>query len=216
MPTPTKRTALQHAKPVKRPDIDDVIVAPSSGADASGCDASCTSRPASDENDALLHQSPSPSHDVVSDAIAGIEGSTHQQRGWPHDHSAVPRVAPLSPASNRDRFRQGLLPARTCCNLDLCRAPAGSKITLSAICIAVFPAQTGPDRRYVQLADVSGTVGVTVWNHNVPRFNSASVGMLVTLSKLTITNHQGKKCLTMARDSTVDISADCQHPVSSW
>lgn len=57
MPTPTKRTALQHANPVKRPDIDDVIVAPSSGADASGYDASFTSRPASDENDALLLQS---------------------------------------------------------------------------------------------------------------------------------------------------------------
>jgi hypothetical protein len=216
MPTPTKRNALQHANPVKRQGSDDVIEAPISGTVSSGFDDSFSSGPASDENNAPLHQAPSSSHDVVSVVIGEIEGSAHQQRGFPQDHSAVPRAPPLSPASNRDRFRQGLLPARTCCNLDLCRAPAGSKITLSAICIAVFPPQTGPDRRYVQLADVSGTVGVTVWNHNVARFNSASVGTLVTLSKLTITNHQGKKSLTMARDSSVEISADSQHAVMTW
>lgn len=216
MPTPTKRSALQHANSVKHQASNDVILAPISGADSSGSDDAFSSRPASDENDAPLYQSPSPSHDVVADPIGEIEGSAHQQRDGPHDHSAVPRAPPLSPVTNRDRFRQGLLPARTCCNLDLCRAPAGSKITLSAICIAVFPAQTGPDRRYVQLADVSGTVGVTVWNHNVARFNSASVGMMVTLSKLTITNHHGKKSLTMARDSSVEISADSQHAVMSW
>ena len=158
------------------------------------------------------------SGDVLSDMSAH---STPPHRGIRHDHAAavaptVPHVQPQSPVSNRDRFRQGLLPARTCCNLDLCRAPAGSKITLTAICIAVFPAQTNPDRRYVQLADVSGTVGVTVWNHNVAKFSSSSVGMMVTLQKVTITNHQGKKNLTLARDSTVDLTADNEHPVMVW
>jgi hypothetical protein len=177
-------------------------------------------------DDIPLPCSPSPPFEVSDREHATSDVSAHatlQHRGFGHDHSAVvapaaPRVLPQSPVSNRDRFRQGLLPARTCCNLDLCRAPAGSKITLTAVCIAVFPAQSNPDRRYVQFADVSGTVGITVWNHNVNKFSSASVGMLVTLQKLTITNHQGKKNLTLLRDSNVDIIADKenQHPVFVW
>ena len=131
----------------------------------------------------------------------------------PHSPSAV---QPHSPAANRERFMKGFLPARTCCNLDLCKASPGTKFNLTAICIAVFPATTNPDRRYIQLADVTGSVGVTLWNHNVHMFSTESVGRLVSLGKVIIYNHNGKKQLSMARDSSVQIVDDDQHVVSSW
>ncbi len=125
-------------------------------------------------------------------------------------------AVPPSPVTNRERFIKGFLPARTCCNLDLCRATAGTKFNLSAVCIAVFPKSTNPDRRYIQLADATGSVGVTVWNENVNIFSIASVGRLVTLTKVVITNHNGKKALTMARDSSVQQMDDDTHTVSTW
>ena len=142
----------------------------------------------------------------TSDAEAG---GLHQQP------RAIP-PSPASPSTNRDKFRNGFLPARTCCNLDLCRSAVGGKFTLTAVCIAVHPASYNPDRRYLQLADVTGTVGVTVWNHNVAKFSPSSVGSLVTLVKCTITNHQGKKSLTLPRDATVEIVVDPHHAVFHW
>ena len=132
------------------------------------------------------------------------------------DRPGIPVAVPPSPVSNRDRFIKGFLPARTCCNLDLCRAPAGTKFNLSAVCIAVFPKSTNPDRRYIQLADTTGSVGVTVWNENVNSFSTASVGRLVTLTKVVITNHNGKKALSMARDSSVQQIDDETHTDSTW
>ena len=125
-------------------------------------------------------------------------------------------AAPMSPSSVREKFLQGFLPARTCCNLALCRAPAGSKFSRTAVCMAVFPASANPDRRYIQLADITGTVGVTVWNDNVNKFSTASVGSLVALSKVAISSHHGKKQLTMTRDSTTDIVEDPSHNVFEW
>jgi len=140
--------------------------------------------------------------------------------GESHSHSATAAVqavvVPPSPVSNRDRFIKGFLPARTCCNLDLIRASAGTKFNLAAICIAVFPKSSNPDRRYIQLADVTGSVGVTLWNENVNSFSSDSVGRLVSLAKIVITNHNGKKALSMARDSSVQQVDDEAHTVSMW
>ena len=132
------------------------------------------------------------------------------------DNDTVRPKGPPSPLSNRERFMAGFTPLRTCCNLDLCRAPAGTKLNLSAICIAAFPASTNPDRRYVQLADNTGVVGVTVWNANVHKFSSDSVGSLVVLQKAVIYSHHGKKQLTLARDSVVKVGGDEKHEVISW
>ena len=132
------------------------------------------------------------------------------------DNGTVRPTGPPSPHSNRERFMAGFTPMRTCCDLDLCRAPAGTKLNLSAICIAVFPASTNPDRRYVQLADNTGVVGVTVWNDNVHKFSSDSVGSMVVLQKAVISSHHGKKQLTLARDSVVKVGGDEKHEVISW
>lgn len=157
-------------------------------------------------------------HDTDADllrsggALAADPAADHSGDHRPGDHVAVPP----SPVTNRDRFIKGFLPARTCCNLDLCRAPAGQKFNLSAVCIAVFPKSSNPDRRYIQLADSTGSVGVTVWNENVNSFSIASVGRLVTLTKVVITNHNGKRALSMVRDSSVQQIDDETHTVSTW
>lgn len=125
-------------------------------------------------------------------------------------------VPPLSPSTNRSRFLQGSQPVRICCNLDLMKSPAGAKIAISAICIAVFPASTNPDRRYIQLCDQYGSAGLTVWNANVSIFGTATVGKLVTCKRLVVQSHNGKRCLTMARDSTIEIDDDAEHSVVDW
>jgi hypothetical protein len=125
-------------------------------------------------------------------------------------------VPPLSPSTNRSRFLHGSQPVRVCCNLDLMKSPAGAKIAISAICIAVFPASTNPDRRYIQLCDQYGSAGLTVWNANVSIFGTPSVGKLVTCKRLVVQSHNGKRCLTMARDSTIEIDDDAQHSVVDW
>jgi len=124
--------------------------------------------------------------------------------------------SPPSPSGNRQKFLNGLLPTRICCNLDLCRAPSGSKFNISGICVSVFPAQSNPDRRYIQLADETGTVGITVWNGNVAKFDSSTAGQLVTCSKVAMSSHNGKKMLTMTRESSIQIVNDDQHLVSRW
>lgn len=154
------------------------------------------------------------SDDDASDPRADIVSADGQRNQVQSD---VGGAAPLrSPGNNRERFMQGFLPARTCCNLDLCRSPAGSKFNLTAICIAVFPVSVNPDRRYIQLADPTGTVGVTVWNQNVLKFSTSSVGSLVSLSRVSISSHHGKKQLTMTRDSASDIIEDPTHSVFEW
>jgi hypothetical protein len=124
--------------------------------------------------------------------------------------------APPSPNANRQQFLNGFIPARTCCNLDLCRVPAESKFTITGICMAVYPPSKNPERRYVQLCDVTGATGITVWNSNVAKFNSDCVGKLVTCVKVAMTNYNGKRTLTMTRDSSIQILNEPKHPVMSW
>jgi hypothetical protein len=96
------------------------------------------------------------------------------------------------------------------------KSTAGAKIAITAICIAVFPASKNPDRRYIQLADQYGSAGLTVWNTNVSLFGTPSVGKLVTCKRLVVQSHNGKRCLTMARDSTIEIEDAGEHSVMDW
>ena len=197
---PTKRSALQSPNPLDGIAID--LLSESSSTSKKLCN---------DVSDC----------DTVAAIVGGSKGVQQRDDSSDDDVDSGCAAAPIartpaSPESNRDRFLKGFLPARSCCNLDLCRAPVGTKFNLTAICTAVFPATANPDRRYIQLADNTGSVGITVWNHNVAKFSTASVGQVVTLSKAVLGNHQGKKSLTMARDSSVAIVVDDQHAVALW
>ena len=131
------------------------------------------------------------------------------------DHAQLPVASP-SPSTNRSRFLQGCQPVRISCNLDLMKSPAGAKIAITAICIAVMPASRNPDRRYIQISDQYGSAGLTVWNLNVSLFGPATVGKMVNFKRLVVQSHNGKRCLTMARDSTIEIEDDGQHAVMDW
>ena len=200
---PVGGAALRAASDVELQGDSNIDLLRSSGA--------CAADPAADVSSDLRPGVPVavPHSPVSNAAVPAADLSSDQRPG-------IPVAVPPSPVSNRDRFIKGFLPARTCCNLDLCRAPAGTKFNLSAVCIAVFPKSTNPDRRYIQLADTTGSVGVTVWNENVNSFSTASVGRLVTLTKVVITNHNGKKALSMARDSSVQQIDDETHTDSTW
>jgi hypothetical protein len=150
-------------------------------------------------------------------ADSGAEkGTAPVSRSTPIAGGGVASNAPPSPMANRQKFLNGFIPARTCCNLDLCRVPADSKFTITAICMAVFPPSKNPDRRYIQLCDDSGSTGITVWNSNVAKFNSDCVGKLVSCQKVAISSYNGRKTLTMTRDSIVQLVNDAQHPVMCW
>ena len=150
--------------------------------------------------------------DVKSEASAAFIASDPVSP--PPLHAAA--CVPASPSTPRSRFLDGRTPLRVCCNLDLVRATAGSKLSLVGICIAVFPASANPDRRYIQMADSYGSTGLTIWNDNVSLFGPSTVGKLVTCQRLVITSHNGKRVLSMARDSTLSIDDDGQHAVVDW
>ena len=213
---PSKRSSLQSPNPVKHSMLDDPVdlVAPASTASTGHSQSLTALHPSVTVTEDTLIE---PSDDEAECSTLPLRSDHENSHGSPRAASllSVP-VALSSPSSNRDRFLQGFTPARTCCNLDLCRAPAGSKFNLSAICIAVFPPSKNPDRRYVTLADCTGSVGVTVWNENVANFGSSSVGKVVALSKVVIISHHGKKQLSMARDSVVGIVVDDNHDVMTW
>lgn len=127
--------------------------------------------------------------------------------------SSVP-LSPGSPGTNRAAFLSKLVPSRVMCNLDLSRSPPGSKVAVSAVVIAVFDAHSNPDRRYVQVADATGSLGLTVWNGNVAKLSRASIGQVIKVGKAVIGSHQGKKVLTLTRESTLEF--DAEHPLHQW
>jgi hypothetical protein len=220
-----KRTSLQHPDPVKRFASDGVAV-PVQHADSEAESVPVISADVAVPYSNSSLSSPPPSHvsdrvqnDETADGIETGHGAGAGVSRMPATFSAQtpPRSkVPVSPVGNRDRFLAGFTPLRTCCNLDLMKNPAGAKFNLAAICIAVYPASHNPDRRYVQIADSTGVVGVTVWNENVNKFGHSSVGQLVLLQKALISSHHGKKQLTLARDSIVKVGEDDKHEVCSW
>ena len=125
-------------------------------------------------------------------------------------------MSPPSPGLNRAKFMAKFVTASTSCNLELCRSPPGSKVVLVGVVIAVYPASANPDRRYIVLADSTGSVGITVWNQNVNMFGFDSVGRVVQCCRIVVATHNGKKTLTMVRDSSVEFIHDANHALAQW
>lgn len=80
------------------------------------------------------------------------------------------------------------------------------RFSFEAIVVVAYPAKTSPpERRYVELMDEYGTTGITVWNSYVHALKPTSVGCVVKFTRLSLTMHNGKKSLTMAKDSTMHV-----------
>ena len=110
---------------------------------------------------------------------------------------------PGSPC-NREKFLAGLHVQQVGCNLDGITAGPAVKFTFRGTVVVVYPPSANPDRRYVMFMDAHGSVGITVWHTNVPRFNSSAIGRSVIMTKMMITVHAGKRNLTMSKDSMVN------------
>ena len=123
---------------------------------------------------------------------------------------------PVSPGLNRAKFFSAHATASTVCNLDYSRSSLGSKVLLTGILTAVYPAARNPDRRYILLSDATGTVGLTVWNANVAKFSPDGVGSIVHAEKLVLSQHNSKKTLTMTKESTIKCLTDPKNDLAIW
>jgi hypothetical protein len=130
--------------------------------------------------------------------------AVHVVESVPADHGA-PVSSPIkSPGHNRDRFMNNCQPLRVSCNLGAVGLhSSGVRFSFQAVVFVVYPASDKPDRRHVLLIDSSGCCGLTVWGAHVPLFSFASVGSVVKFTKLGMTVHNGRKSLSMGRDTTL-------------
>ena len=211
---PSKRSALTSPNPVKHQLLDDV------------------SHP-DDTTHSILNAEPAAAHipmpsppqlmDVVSETAATsrpIKMDAMTAELSPPSASAGSRLqsqqCPVSPGLNRAKFFSAHASAGTVCNLDLSRASLGSKVHLTGILTAVYPASKNPDRRYILLSDVTGTVGLTVWNANVAKFSPDGIGSIVHAEKLVLSQHNSKKTLTMTRESAIKCLTDPMNKLTIW
>ena len=132
-----------------------------------------------------------------------------ERRAPCEDHvrpSTDANAAPASPAGNRARFMSGLQPSKVTCDLTTAPIAPGLRFSFEALLIVAYPASTtSPERRYVELTDQHGSTGITVWNQHVHALGPSSVGCVVKFTRLALTMHNGKKSLTMAKDSTIHV-----------
>jgi hypothetical protein len=59
-------------------------------------------------------------------------------------------------------------------------------------------------------------VGLTVWNTNVAKFDAKTIGSIVRAEKVVFSSHNGKKMLTMTRESSINVVPDPKHALNSW
>lgn len=161
-----------------------------------------------------------PLHDVVADvaavsnestlskAVAVVGGQAAIVNPMPLQagDAAVAAVANevASPSGNRARFMANCQPMRVGCDLrSVGLQAAGVRFSFQAVIFVVYPPSEKPDRRHVLLIDATGCTGLTVWGAHVPLFTFATVGTVVKFTKLSMVVHNGKKSLSMSKDSSV-------------
>ena len=167
--------------------------------------------------------------------VVDKEDSPEPKQSRPHDHAALTGQAeydsppngahppedasgPASPAGNRARFMSGLQPNKISCDLTLAPVSPGLRFSFEAVIAVVYPATTAPpERRYIELMDAFGTTGITLWNAYIHAVSPLSVGCVAKFTRLALTMHNGKKNLTMAKDSTVHVeTASYQGMLPTW
>jgi len=137
---------------------------------------------------------------IVSEAPHVIEPNVEVVGG----EAAVQSLVPVSPSKNRERFMINCQPLRVCCDLNkVGLSAAGVRFSFQAVVFVVYPASEKPDRRHVMLVDAFGSTGLTVWGAHVPLFTAATVGTVAKFTKLGMVVHNGKKALSMGKDTTV-------------
>ena len=141
--------------------------------------------------------SPSPEQVVVSKLQNPSSPSV------PHRVLPMP-ASPASPGNNRNRFMATCQPLTVACDLSSVGLHNNSmRFSFSAVVLIVYPSSEKPERRHLQLIDSRGSTGLTVWGPHVSLFQASTVGQVVKFSKLSMIMFNGKRGLSMCRDSTI-------------
>jgi hypothetical protein len=123
--------------------------------------------------------------------------------------SGLPMLIPGSPLSNKDKYMAICSPVKVNCSLS---APGlsnpNTRFDFQAVVLIAYPSCEKPERRHIFLSDRHGATGLTVWANHVAMFTSGAVGKVIKISNLTVTNHNGKRTLAMARDSSIKFLSD--------
>ena len=113
-------------------------------------------------------------------------------------------AAHIVPGNNRNRFMGNCQPLQVSCNLSSLGLHNNSmRFSFSAVVLIVYPRCKKPERRYLQLIDSRGTARLTVWGPHVDLFQESTVGQVVKFSKLSMIMFNGKRGLSLCRDSTI-------------
>ncbi len=155
------------------------------------------------------HREPEPPS--RSDGDHPVPSPPEQQLQQPADlePDAIANAVDPVPAitgGNRSRFMSGMQPSKVTCDLTTAPVAPGLRFSFEAILIVAYPASASPpERRYVELMDPHGSTGITVWNQHARALGPSSVGCVVKFTRITLTMHNGKKNLTMSKDSTMHV-----------
>ena len=184
------------------------------------------SRGIEEGTDASAQSSPCTS-DVVRDGVSAGAAAASAMMATPaltatdFPPTSPPRVnvavVPASP-SNRERFRNACMPHQVSCDLSTVSSEPGFRFSFQAIVLVVFPSASNPVRRHVLLGDGRGTVGLTVWNAHVNAFASINVGQCVSITKVSMTVHNGVRGLSLNKESTLHfkINDEDLHFSQTW
>lgn len=133
---------------------------------------------------------PAPAIVVSSGSTAAVPGSA--------------AVTQTSPGRNRQQFLMAMSPQHMTCDLSAAVVGMGVKHNLTAIVVAIYPAQHGPPaRRHILLCDKFGNTGLTVWHGDVEKFQKVVLGNVVSITRASVSVYQGKKNLVLSKDSSV-------------
>jgi hypothetical protein len=138
--------------------------------------------------------------------------------GHPATAPVLGAVSQSSPGRNRQQFLMAMAPQLMTCDLSSAVVGMGVKHNLTAIVVAIYPAQTGPPaRRHVLLCDKFGSTGLTVWHGDVQKFSKVVLGTVVTITRASVSVYQGKKNLVLSKDSSVVVGRPMgTSPVADW
>jgi hypothetical protein len=117
--------------------------------------------------------------------------------------------AVVSPGGGvREKFLASIQVSSVGCNLDGVTANASARLSFQGTIVVVYPLAVMPDRRYVLFMDEHGTTGITVYNANAHKIDQNSVGRVLQISRMMLTSSNGRKSLSMLKDSAVKMIDD--------
>ena len=171
-----------------------------------------STEPSSDESIGTLPRS----HDAIS-------SSSPMQSESPPSHVKTnvgigigSAIVPASPQKNKAAFLASFTTSKIYTDLAVYQDSPGARYEFEGIITAVHPATAKPERRYIVVADAKGTTGLVLWNEKSNLVGFTSVGQVLQCTRVSLTSYNGKRSLTLGRDSTIRLSpADAEFAVNS-